>query len=73
MSKQIKFPITHCPYCNHDQFHNNIGMSGVTRVTYNNQGKPIETKMISINYSGVRDTWFCNQCEKQVFHTKDCQ
>lgn len=68
----INFPISNCPHCHHDEFHNNIGMYGVTKVTYDNQGNPIRTKTESVNYKGVRETWFCDKCEEPVFTTKEC-
>lgn len=68
----INFPISNCPHCHHDEFHNNIGINGVSKITYNNKGEPIARKIINVNYKGVRESWFCNQCERQVFTTKEC-
>lgn len=68
----ISFPIKQCPHCHHDQFKNNIGMHGVSEITYNNQGKPIAEKTLSVNYSNIRDTWFCAQCNAALFRLNDC-
>lgn len=68
----INFPVKTCPHCHHDRFKNNISMHGVTTVTYNNDGEPIDTKIKTMNYTNSRDTWFCARCDAIVFRLNDC-